>query len=174
MCLEPDGEIARNLVHDHHGHGQGVHALQSALRELAQRVFYRLLAADAVAEDDREPLGVDLPGGKTRLRHGLDAGDHRVLREPVHATGVLRLHHLLGGEARKLARDFRGEVRHVEPGDPTDAALARLDSLPGILDIVAQGIHGPQAGHDDPAPHRVSFRRHIESPPSTGITCPVT
>ena len=74
--------------------------------------------------------------------------------------GVLGAEDLVGGEVLHLARDLRGVLRGVEPGELPDPVLAVLHRLPEVLHVVAQGIHGPHARHDH-AP------RHCASLPST-------
>src|SRR5438045_8711486 len=54
-------------------------------------------------------------------------------------------------EVPDLARDRRLETRGVEPGDRSDPALPREETVPGLLHRRAEGGDEPDARHDDPA-----------------------
>ena len=153
LGLEADRDVPRRLVGDHHGDRERVDGHGALLDDLAEGRLEGLDAADAVAEDHADALGVHAARGEAGVGHGLDGGDHRVLREPVHPARVFRPEDLLGDEAFQLARQLRGVLRDVEPGEPADPVLPRLHRVPEVLHAVAQGIHGPHACHHNPTRH---------------------
>ena len=66
----------------------------------------RLDAADAVAQDDPEALGIRVSHGKLRVSHGFQGGNHGELRETVHAARFLGLQEPLGHEVLHLPGDL--------------------------------------------------------------------
>src|SRR5439155_11247461 len=111
----------------------------------------RFDAANARAKrraDPRREVGSDL---ELRVLERLTGRRDGELREAVGSADLLAVHVDERIEVPDLARDRRLETRGVEPGDRSDPALPREETVPGLLHRRAEGGDEPDARHDDPA-----------------------
>ena len=107
-------------------------------------------AADAGADHGADAFAVSLLEVEPGVVECLPAGVDAELGEAVGAANLLGRGKRLGSvELLHLAGDGAGEALGVEGGDGGDAALARGDVLPEVIDALAKRGDDTDAGDDD-------------------------
>ena len=129
-------------------------------------------AADAAGQDDAGGFGFRF-GIQTTVRKGFLGCTQRQQGKAGHLAGFLFVHHRFRVKVFHFARQLALEIGGVELGNGADAALASLGSGPAVGHIIAQRVHGAEAGDDDSAFFHAKFSFYIAMPPSAQSTCPV-
>ncbi len=77
----------------------------------------------------------------------------RQLGETRHALRCLAVHVLLGVEAVHLAGELGRQLfGRIAALDHPRRAAALDEAVPVLIKVLAERIHGPHSGHDDPRP----------------------
>ncbi len=99
--------------------------------------FDLVQAADAGAEDHAAAKRIFLREVEAGVAHGVDAGDHGELREAIEPLGILGRDVVAGRPIVDIAAEVDFELRGVEQPDRMNAAFARENPLPKILDLAS-------------------------------------
>jgi hypothetical protein len=90
-----------------------------------------------------------------RFRRSRDA----IVDKYVDASRFLRRQDLAHIEVLHLSGNLRCEGCRVKPANPRDPGLARLDTCPCFLDVVADWTDDAQAGYDNSASRQRNSRK---------------
>jgi hypothetical protein len=137
------------------GHDLGHEVRADAPRALLDQAVVLLLdagdAADAGAQDAAEALAAGLVQRgrvQARVAQRLGGRDQRPHRERIELAQVGRLE-VLQRIPLDAGRELDGLLAGVEALDRRHAVLATQHARPRRLDVVAERVHGPQAGDGD-------------------------
>ena len=152
--VDADGDVAGCDVADHLRHQQRVHSPGTALEQVREFRLQGVQPAETDAQQDPGAVRVERLGGQAGVIEGLHRRHDGVAREDVHAPRLARLQDAAIAEIGNLARYPGAELAGVEPGDRTDARLARLGALPERSRVGPQRIDGSETGNHHAPAHR--------------------
>ena len=144
---ELDGELAARRVDEHVGEEGRRHPVRPPLAQHVVLAHELVEAADAVADHDPHPLGVEAV--HPRVVHRLLRRREREEDVAVELAHVLRRRGARRVVVLHLARDPHRELARVECPDRVDAAAARHEALPRGPQVVPERRDRPDAGDRD-------------------------
>ena len=165
-----DGDVPGGHVADHHGDEEHRHPARAFFQEFLVVFLKGLHPADAAADDDAHPVGVQVLQVGAAVPEGFRGGVEGELAVGVGAALLLAVQN--GGGVEILDQGGHGDpqVLGVKTVDFGDSVAAGADAFPGRGGILAHGGNGSDAGNNNSS-HGSSFS-HMERQPETSSTCP--
>ena len=146
-----DADVASRQVDDGRRNKKWRDLARAAIEQVGVFAFDHIESADARSDVNAHARGQVVVHLQAGHAHGFLGGGQGQVNEPAHFFQLFLLDELQGIEVLDLGRDLAGELRGVEPGDASHAALACKQVLPHFFRGIAYRANQSDSSNYDPA-----------------------